>query len=150
MQWLDNLVDKWHAFWDKPRPGWKKFGDFWRKVGAFLAKLWKYLFALRGLILSIPVATAAVILAAKSMTDLPSSVEVTLPGIRVGSDNSLFGFLVFHTQQIPKGTAVLVPLVLTAACLLLTMCSKRALYPWIISLFTLIVPVFLLVTNVYL
>lgn len=150
MQWLDSIVDKWEFFWDALRPGLEKVGRGLRKTGSFLSRLWQYLFMLRGIILSAPVAAAAVILAAKCSTDLPASVEVTLPGIQLQGENSLFGFLVYQTQYVPRGTAVMVPLVLTAACLLLTICSKRTLYPWLISVFTLAVPVFLLVTNLYL
>lgn len=150
MQWLDNIVDKWEAFRDAPRPGLEKTGKLLRKTGNFLSKLWQYLFLLRGIILSAPVAAGAVILAAKCSTDLPASVEVTLPGIQLHGENALFGFLVYQTQFIPRGTAVMAPLVLTAACLLLTICSKRTLYPWLISVLTLTVPVFLLVTNLYL
>ena len=75
---------------------------------------------------------------------------VTLPGIDAKAADSVFGFLVFRAEYIPRGTAVMAPLVLTIACLLLTICSKRTLYPWIISIFSLIVPIFLLVTNLYL
>ena len=150
MQWLDRIVDKWEAFRDTPRPGLEKFGKGMAKTGSFLYRLWHSLFLFRGLILAAPVATAAVILAAKCSTDLPASVEVTLPGIQVNGENSLFGFLVYQTQYVSRSAAVMVPLVLTAACLLLTICSKRAFYPWLISVFTLSVPLFLLLTNVYL
>lgn len=150
MQWLDKIVDKWEAWKQTPRPGLEKTGKGLQKTSSFLSQLWHYLFLFRGLILSAPLAAAAVILAAKCSTDLPTAVEVTLPGIQVRGENSLFGFLVYQTQYVPRGTAVMVPLVLTAACLLLTICSKRTLYPWLISLFTLSVPLFLLLTNVYL
>lgn len=150
MQWLDRIVDKWDEFKNTPRPGLEKFGKGVWKTGNFLSKLWHYLFLFRGIVLSAPVATAAVILATKCNTELPETVSVTLPGIAVGSENSLFGFLVYQTQLIPRASAVMVPLVLTAACLLLTLCSKRMLYPWLISLLTLSVPLFLLLTNGYL
>ena len=45
--------------------------------------------------------------------------------------------------------AVMGPLGLTAACLLLMFCSRKAMYPWAISIFTLALPVLLLVSNVY-
>lgn len=150
MQWLDNLVDKWGNFKDTPHPGLEKTGRNLKKTGTFLAKLWQYLYALRGLILSLPVAAAAVILAAKCSTDLPSAVMITLPGIDAQAENNLFGFLVYHTEYIARGTMVMACLAMTIACLLLTICSKRMLYPWLISLFTLAVPLFLLLTNVYL
>lgn len=150
MQWLDNLVDKWETRRDTPHPRLEKTGKGIRKTGNFIARLWHYLYMLRGIILSLPVATTAIILAAKCGTDLPETVTVTLPGIDTQSAESLFGFLVYHTEHIARGTAVTATLVLTVACLLLTICSKRVLYPWLISVFTLAVPVFLLLTNGYL
>ena len=41
------------------------------------------------------------------------------------------------------------PLAAAAACLLLMFCSRKAMYPWAISIFTLALPVLLLVSNVY-
>ncbi len=150
MQWLDRIVDKWEEFKNTPRPVWEKIRKGFRKTGYYFSKFWHYLFMFRGIILSAPVATVAVILASKCNTDLPETVSVTLPGIAVQGENSLFGFLVYQTEYIARGTAVMVPLVLTAACLLLTICSKRTLYPWLISVLTLAIPLFLLLTNVYL
>ena len=150
MQWLDNLVDKWEAFKQTPRPGLEKTGNGLRKTGRFLSKLWHYIYMFRGIIMAIPVATASVILAAKCKTDLPESVQMTLPAINTQSEDSVLGFLVFNTEYIGKSIAVMAPLVLTGACLLLMLVSKRTFYPWLVSIFTLIVPVFLLLTNGYL
>ena len=150
MQWLDNLVDKWNTWINTPRPRLDQTVKGVRKVGWYLATLWHYIYLLRGVILSIPVAAVAVVLASKCNTTLPQTVEVVLPGIQVGAEDSLFGFLVYHTEFLHRGTVVMMPLLLTIACLLLTICSKRMLYPWLISVFTLIVPVFLLVTHLYL
>ena len=41
------------------------------------------------------------------------------------------------------------PLALTLACLFLMFCSRKALYPWAISVFTLALPILLLVSNLY-
>jgi hypothetical protein len=41
------------------------------------------------------------------------------------------------------------PLMLTAACLVFTILSKRTLFPWIISIFTLVVPVLLYLMTQY-
>ncbi len=150
MQWLDNLVDKWEAFKQKPRPGLEKTRKILRKTGLIFSKLWRYMFMFRGLIMAAPVATMSIILASKCNTDLPDSVLVTLPAINAQAEDSLFGFLVFRTEYLAHGTAVMAPLILTSACLLLMLCSKRIFYPWLISVFTLVLPVFLLLTNNYL
>ena len=52
-------------------------------------------------------------------------------------------------QFVTRDVAVMGPLGLTAACLMLMFCSRKALYPWAISVFTLIVPLLILFTNLY-
>ena len=52
-------------------------------------------------------------------------------------------------QTISRQLAVTGPLGLTAACLLLMFCSRKALYPWAISIFTLALPIVILVSNLY-
>ena len=38
---------------------------------------------------------------------------------------------------------------MTIACLVLMLTSRKVLYPWAVSVFTLILPVVLLVSNIY-
>ena len=52
-------------------------------------------------------------------------------------------------QMITRDMAVMGPLGLTAACLLLMFCSRKAMYPWAISMFTLVLPILILFTNIY-
>ena len=51
--------------------------------------------------------------------------------------------------MISRDMAVLGPLGLTVACLLLMFCSRKAMYPWAISIFTLVLPLLLLISNLY-
>jgi len=44
---------------------------------------------------------------------------------------------------------VMGPLALTGACLFLMFCSRKATYAWSISIFTLALPILLLVSNLY-
>jgi hypothetical protein len=41
------------------------------------------------------------------------------------------------------------PLGVTAACLLLMFCSRRTLYPWLISIMSLLLPMLILLLNNY-
>ena len=50
---------------------------------------------------------------------------------------------------VDRQVAIFGPLGVTAAALLLMVCSRKTFYPWVISLFTLILPVLLLVSNLY-
>jgi hypothetical protein len=52
-------------------------------------------------------------------------------------------------RMVTRDIAVMGPLGLTAACLLLMFCSRKAMYPWAISVFTLALPILILFTNIY-
>jgi hypothetical protein len=52
-------------------------------------------------------------------------------------------------ETVSKSAAVYGPMGVTAICLALMVCSRRALYPWLISVFTLILPILILVTNIF-
>ena len=95
------------------------------------------LFRLRKLVLSVPVAYAALKLAMYNRTYLPEQV-----GINLQSSGDF-------AQMISRDMAVMGPFGLTAACLLLMFCSRKAMYPWAISVFTLVLPILILFTNIY-
>lgn len=150
MEWMERQLEKWNRFVDKPRPGLEKTERFLRKLHINGKTLVHYLYKLRGVILAIPTMTAALVLAARNQSKLPETVEVVMPQIRLEAEDAVFGFLTYEVQYIARGTAVAAPVFITLACLLLMICSKRTLYPWMISLLTLTIPLFLLLTNVYL
>lgn len=95
------------------------------------------LFRLRKLVLAIPVVYIAMKLARYNLEHLPEEV-----GINIQSSGEF-------AQMVARDTAVMGPLGLTAACLLLMFCSRKAMYPWAISVFTLLLPILILITNLY-
>lgn len=102
-----------------------------------LGKIIMVLYHLRKVVLAAPVVYAALRLAAYNASHLPESVGLNL------QTNGEFA------MEIARSAAVMGPLVLTGACLLLMFCSRKAMYAWAISIFTLAVPVLLLVSNLY-
>ena len=126
MKFFDTMSEKWNAFWKKTKP----FRNTMKKTG-------KLIYQLRDVFLGLPVVIGAVWLAFMNFAKLPDEVGINLQAS--GEFSSTVG----------KGIAVLCPLLLTVICLVLMVLSKRKLYPWMISLLTLLVPVLLLVTNVY-
>lgn len=149
MEWLDRLMEKWNHFVDKLRPGFAAVGNVFRRIGKVFATLGKYVYNLRSIILAAPVAAAAFILASINMKELPETVEITAMNIDTGSPDALFGFLVLNPEYITREMAVLGPLVVTVICLFFMLCSKRTLYPFVIALFSLCLPLVLLVFNSY-
>ena len=94
-------------------------------------------YRLRKVVLTIPVVFYALKLAAYNGEHLPEQVGLNLQA--TGE----------FTMTISRSLAVMGPLALTLACLFLMFCSRKALYPWAISVFTLALPVLLLVSNLY-
>ena len=107
--------------------------DIWQVIK--MTATWA--FQLRSILLAIPVAVAAVAMALRNMVSLPEEVGINLLA------SGEFQFLV------GRGVAVMGPLALTAVCLLLMFCSRKALFPWLISLFSLVLPWLILLTNTF-
>lgn len=96
-----------------------------------------WIYHLRKLVMAAPVVYGALKLAAYNREHLPEQVGLNL---QVSGE---------FAQYISRSMAVMGPLALTAACLVLMFCSRKATYAWFISLFTLVLPLLLLVSNLY-
>ena len=107
------------------------------KVNMWITFLGTLLFRLRKVVLAVPVVSVALKLASYNREHLPELV-----GINLQSSGEF-------TQMISRDMAVLGPLGLTVACLLLMFCSRKAMYPWAISICTLVLPLLLLISNLY-
>ncbi len=108
-----------------------------KKIGRVLAGIGKWIFHLRGFFMAIPVVLAALTLATRNMARLPEEVGINLLA------NGQYEYLV------SRGLAVLAPLVVTGVCLIMMLLSRRTIYPWIISIFSLILPWVIYITNVF-
>ncbi len=121
----------------KQESGLARFKAIAAKVNSVINVIGMVLFRLRKVVLAAPVVYYAIKLASENMQKLPETV-----GLNLQSSGEF-------ATTISREMAVMGPLGLTAACLLLMFCSRKALYPWAISVFTLALPVLLLVSNVY-
>ena len=149
MEFIHKVMEKWVLFWQKVLPVLKKIGGFFSALGRGIARFCGSIYKLRALFLAVPVATVAVVQAMINMDRLPDTVEFSMLALDFEATETLFGPLVLNVEYISREVAVLGPLTLTAVCLLLTLFSKRTLFPWIISVMTLLLPTFLYLANVY-
>jgi len=149
MEFIHKVMEKWVLFWQKVLPMLGKIGSFFSAVGRGISTFCGYVYKLRAIFLAVPVATVAVVQALINMDRLPSTVEYTMLTLDFEATETLFGPFVMDVVYISQEVAVLAPLTLTAICLLLTLFSKRTLFPWIISVLTLLLPTFLYLANVY-
>lgn len=119
-------------------PAWMvKTWEILQKIGHVLAVIGKWIFRLRGFFMAIPVALAALYLASRNMTQLPEEVGINL--LASGE----------YQYLISRNLAVMAPLAVTAVCILMMWLSRKTVYPWIISIFSLVLPLLIWVTNVF-
>ena len=97
----------------------------------------RWAYKLRSILLSIPVAVVALALAVRNLTQLPTEVGIILQA------NGEYQWM------ISRGMAVCVPVAITAVCLCMMFLSKKVLYPWLISVFSLALPLVLWLSNVF-
>ena len=114
----------------------KKTGSF-QKVWNVMRMIGNLIYRLRKIIMSIPVVYYAIVFGVYNAKYLPERVGLVL------QSNGEFA------QTVSRGLAVMGPLGLTAACLLLMFCSRRTLYPWLISIMSLLLPMLILLLNNY-
>lgn len=124
------------SFLNKVETVFEKLGDGIIWIFGNPKGLWRYIKRFHKIILAVPVAIAAVWLALYTGSKLPAYVGINLQ--QTGE----------YAQIVTREVAVMGPLAVTAACLLLMFCSRRTLYPWLISVFSLVLPLLLLVTNI--
>lgn len=121
----------------KQSTGFVKFKAVVSKINHIINLIGVWLFRLRKPVMAAPVVYYALKIAQYNMEHLPEEV-----GINLQSTGEF-------AQTISRNMAVMGPLALTAACLLLMFCSRKAMYSWAISIFTLALPLLILFSNVY-
>ena len=134
---FDALGDKWRAVTGGFSTGLHTAGSVYAKIKFVIGFVIMFIYRIRSVFLALPVAWAALKLADYNAEHLPEQV-----GLNLLSNGAFATF-------ISRDLAVTAPLVVTAACLVLMCVSRKALYPWAVSIFTLILPILLLFSNVY-
>lgn len=114
--------------------GFLKFYDSFKQVVGIIVS---WIYRLRKLVLAAPVVYYALRFAGYNAVHLPESVGLNLLST---------GEFAFH---ISRYVAVVGPLALTGGCLAMMFLSRKAMYAWAVSMFTLALPVLLLISNVY-
>lgn len=107
------------------------------KTAAFFKGVGTWIVRLRKLILSVPIVWLSWYFARLS--------ENTLPEV-VGLDLQTTGEYAYY---ITREAAVNGPLAITAVCLLMMFLSRKTLYPWLVALFSMAVPVLIMLINIF-
>ena len=137
MNQFEQFRAKWNDFYEKMKPGMDKTGQVCRKTGDVAALIGIWIWRLRKVLLAIPVVWCSIYLARLNSNLLPDLVGIALQNSGE------------YVRFVTKQAAVNAPLAVTGACLVLMFCSKKTLYPWMISMFSLALPILALLTNLY-
>ena len=132
-----SLKKKWERFYKKNQPTINKIKTFYYNASDKFVIVYNYVSKFKKLFLAAPVATMAVILAIVNLIKLPALVGI---GIQANGE---------YAFEMLREIAVLAPMLITAICLLLVFVSKRTLTPWMVSLFSLLLPLLILITNTF-
>lgn len=132
---MNQFFKKLRQFWAKTQPYREKTANILGKIGRVLCRIGKSIYGMRSVLLAIPVGAAAVMLALRNAVQLPEQVGIDLQASGA------------YALVVDRNLAVLGPLAITALCLLMMFSSRRVFYPWLISLFSLVLPLLLWVTN---
>ena len=134
---LKELTAGWNQVQDDVKDSLNSTDSVYTKIKKVVGILIMVIYRLRSVFLAIPVVYYALKLAAYNGKHLPEEAGLNL--LSTGE----------FAMTVSREMAVMGPLALTGACLVLMMASRKALYPWAVSIFTLILPILLLVSNLY-
>ena len=116
---------------------WDKVYQVYKKVEEVISIIYRCIFKLRKLFMALPVVYLAIRIAAANLQRLPEAVGINM------QSNGEFALMV------TRNYAVYGPLGITGFCLLLMFFSRKTVYPWVISIFSLVLPYLLYITNLY-
>ena len=107
------------------------------RVGNVIGLICTWIFRLRKIFMAIPVAYLAIRIAIANAGRLPEYV-----GLNLQSSGEF-------AMMVTRNYAVYGPLGVTGFCLLLMLCSRKTVFPWVISIFSLVLPYLIYLTNIY-
>ena len=127
---LSELRQKAAPYLEKAENGYQKAKDIWEK-----AKPW--IWAGRKILLSIPVVWLMLYFARLNWNVLPEQVGLNLQ--TTGE----------YAQYISKQMAVYGPMGVTGGCLAMMFLSRKTVYPWMICMFSMLLPLLILISNIF-
>ena len=125
------------TFIQRTKSIWGKISLVFKKIEEVIGVICRCIFKLRKIFMAIPVVYLAVQIANANLERLPEAVGLNL--------QSTGEFALMVTREY----AVYGPLGITAFCLLLMFFSRKTVFPWVISIFTLVLPYLIYFTNLY-
>lgn len=121
----------------KTKEVWGKVAQALKVTEEIITVICMCIFKLRKVIMAIPVVYLAIKIAIENMDRLPEAV-----GLNLQSSGEF-------TMMVTREYAVYGPLGITAFCLVLMFFSRKTLFPWVISIFSLVLPYLIYFINIF-
>jgi len=107
----------------------------YKKIEEIITVIIRCIYKLRKILMAVPVVYFAVKIAMENLERLPEVV-----GFNIQSNGEF-------AAMVSREYAVYGPLGITGFCLVLMFCSRKTVFPWIISIFSLVLPYLIYFTN---
>lgn len=137
MKQLEQLTSKANALWEKAQPWVEKADRGYRKGKEIWKKAWPWIWQSRKLLLAIPVVYLMMYFARLNWNVLPEQV-----GLHLQTSGE-------YARYISKELAVYGPMGVTGGCLVMMFLSRKTLYPWMICMISMLLPLLILVSNIF-
>lgn len=137
MKQIEQLTAKMQELRDKAQPWLKKADTGYRKAKDIWKKAWPWIWQARKLLLAIPVVYLMLYFARLNWNVLPEQV-----GLNLQTSGE-------YAQYISKELAVYGPMGVTGGCLAMMFLSRKTVYPWMICMFSMLLPLLILLTNIF-
>ena len=137
MKQMEQLTAKLQELREKTRPWVQKADKGYRKAKAIGKKAWPWIWQGRKILLAVPVVQLMLYFARLNWNVLPEQVGLNLQ--TTGT----------YAKYISKEMAVYVPMGITGGCLAMMFLSRKTVYPWMICMFSVLLPLLILITNIF-
>ena len=137
MKQLEQFTAKMQELLVNAQPWLEKADHGFKKVKRICKKVWPWIWQARKLLLAIPVVYLMLYFARLNWNVLPEQVGLNLQ--TTGE----------YAQYITKELAVYGPMGVTGGCLAMMFLSRKTVYPWMICMFSMLLPMLLLITNIF-
>lgn len=137
MKQLEQVTAKVNELREKTKPVVEKVDQGYRKVKKVWAVAWPWIWQFRKVLFAIPVVYLALYFARLNWNVLPELV-----GLNLQTNGE-------YAQYISRELAVYGPLGVTGGCLAMMFLSRKTVYPWMICMFSMLLPLLILITNIF-
>lgn len=137
MKQLEQLKAKVSELREKAAPVLERARAIWLKAKKIWVAAWPWIWRFRKVLFSIPVVYFALYFARLNWNMLPEQV-----GLNLQSSGE-------YAKYISKEMAVYGPLGITGGCLVMMFLSRKTVYPWMICMFSMLLPALILITNIF-